>query len=144
MFLIPLGINLAGAVNSLEITNTNSSSDPFDAFPIDPFPSSTICFTNSSIIDQEKRWENKTTPFSNSCNKTFEAKPCYEWRDTIITKLSLMIGVSSGVLLFVGVVTLLVFSLVKCCDDGDEDEGGDSDSENEEDETKVDELTLLF
>ena len=144
LFLIPLGINLAGAMNSLEVTNTNSS-DPFDAFPVDPFPSSTICFTNSSIIDQEKRWENKTDPFSNSCNKTFEAKPCYEVRDTIITKVSLMIGVSSGVLLFVGGVFLFKLSSVVAMmtsGDGDEDEDGwhgwgHSDSKNGNKVTKV-------
>ena len=84
LFLIPLGLNLQGAINSSEVTN----SDPFYVFPVDQFPSSTICFTNSSIIDQEKRWENITTPFSKGCNITFEALPCQEMRDTIITKLS--------------------------------------------------------
>ena len=106
LFLIPLGINLAGAVNSLEVTN---SSDPFDAFPVDPFPSSTICFTNSSIIDQEERWENKTTPFSNSCNKTFEAIPCYEVKDQIMSKLLGMIAGTVSLLFFYTAIGLEYF-----------------------------------
>ena len=117
LFLIPLGINLAGAINSLEVTN--SSGDPFDVFPVDPYPSSTICFTNSSIIDQEVRWENKTTPFSNSCNKTFEAIPCFEVRDTIITKLSIMIGISTGILILVGGAFLLAYIIDNCSDEED-------------------------
>ena len=129
-FLLPLGINLSDTINPLEVTN---SSDPFNLFPVDPYPSSTICFTNLTIIYLEDKWENKTTPFSNSCNKTFEAIPCYEVRNTIITKLSLMIGVCCGVLLLVSGTTLLVFSInkCKCCNDEDgEDEGagGDNDS----------------
>ena len=122
LFLIPLGLNLQGAINSSEVTN----SDPFYVFPVCQFPSSTICFTNSSIIDQEKRWENITTPFSNSCNKTFEALPCQEMRDTIITKLSLMIGIATvACVLFIA----LAFCVFCCCsDDGDEneDEGADN------------------
>ena len=85
LFLIPLGLNLAAVINS----SNKVDSDPFDIFPVDPFPSSTICFTNFTILAQEERWENKTTTFSNSCNKTFEAIPCEDVRETIITKLSI-------------------------------------------------------
>ena len=90
-FLIPLGLNLAAVINS----SNEVDGDPFDVFPVDPFPSSTICFTNFTILDQEERWENRTTTFSNSCNKTFETVPCEDVRDTIITKLA-MIGIMSA------------------------------------------------
>ena len=127
LFLIPLGLNLQGAIISSEVTN----SDPFYVFPVDQFPSSTICFTNSSIIDQEKRWENITTPFSNSCNKTFEALPCQEMRDTIITKLSLMIGISTvGCVLFSALFCIVACSS-RCSDD---DDAGDNDDDDDSDE----------
>ena len=139
LFLIPLGLNLQGAINSSEVIN----SDPFYLFPVDQFPSSTICFTNSSIIDQEKRWENVTTPFSNSCNKTFEAQPCQEMRDPIITKLSLMIGISTvGCVLFIALA--LCVACCSCCSDDDEEddedeEDDDDDEDDEDDEDDYDE-----
>ena len=89
VFLIPLGLNLAAVINS----SKEIDSDPFDMFPVDPFPSSTICFTNFTILNQQEKWENKTETFSNSCNKTFEAIPCQDVRKTIIAKVSIIIGI---------------------------------------------------
>ena len=131
LFLIPLGLNLAAVINS----SNEVGSDPFDIFPVDPFPSSTICFTNFTILNQEERWENKTTTFSNSCNKTFEAVPCEDVRETIITKLSIMIGIMSAghiatvccglvsvVLLgsLIGALSCLCEFCCCCCDDDDD------------------------
>ena len=131
LFVIPLGLNLAAAINS----SNEIDSDPFDIFPVDPFPSSTICFTNFTILAQEERWENKTTTFSNSCNKTFEAVPCEDVRETIITKLSIMIGIMSAghiatvccglvsvVLLgsLIGALSCLCEFCCCCCDDDDD------------------------
>ena len=112
LFLIPLGLNLAAVINSPDEIN----GDPFDVFPVDPFPSSTICFTNTTIFDQQERWENNTTPFSNSCNITFEAIPCQDVRETIITKLSVMIGVMSAGLIgtvSVGLLSVFVFASLR-------------------------------
>ena len=107
LFTIPLGLNLAAVNNS----SNEVDGDPFDIFPVDPFPSSTICFTNFTILAQEERWENKTTTFSNSCNKTFEAVPCEEVRETIIKKLNIMIGIM-GTGPF---VLLAVCACLYCC-----------------------------
>ena len=103
-FLIPLGLNLAAVINS----SNEVDNDPFDIFPVDPFPSSTICFTNFTILAQEERWENRTTTFSNSCNKTFEAIPCEDVRKTIISKLSIMIGIISSRILFVTLCAIML------------------------------------
>ena len=150
LFLIPLGLNLAAVINSSKETY----SDPFDMFPKDPFPSSTICFTNFSIIEQQERYENNNTPFSNSCNKTYEAIPCSEVREDIITKLCIMIGVlSSGHLATVccGCLSLLIigflgkiFDMLCCCckneDENDDDEDKEQGKDNDE---KAKELDLL-
>ena len=134
LFVIPLGLNLAAAINS----SNEIDSDPFDIFPVDPFPSSTICFTNFTILAQEERWENKTTTFSNSCNKTFEAVPCEDVRDTIITKLSIMIGImSTGQ--FVLAAVLVGLSCCNCLgdDDSDDSEINDESVEKNNENDKV-------
>ena len=89
-FLIPLGIALHAAVHTSEEVNY------FKVFPTDPFPSRVICFTNSSMAQQQERWQNKTTQFSSSCKLTFSAVPCDQGqRGVIIIQLSLMIALLS-------------------------------------------------
>ena len=89
-FLIPLGIALHAAVHTSEEVNY------FGVFPADPFPSRVICFTNSSMAQQQERWQNKTTQFSSSCKLTFSAVPCDQGqRGVIIIQLSLMIALLS-------------------------------------------------
>ena len=64
-FLIPLSIALGASAK----TDLTSEIDHFNAFPYDPFPSSTVCFTNWSMLEQENRWENLTEPFSQRLEK---------------------------------------------------------------------------
>ena len=94
-FLIPLGIALHAAVH------TSEEVDYFGVFPSDPYPSRVICFTNTSMAQQQERWMNKTTHFSGSCNLTFSAVSCgfhqgqRGQRGVIIIQLSLMIALMS-------------------------------------------------
>ena len=64
-FLIPLSIALGASAK----TDLTSEIDHFNVFPYDPFPSSTVCFTNWSMLEQENRWENLTEPFSQRLDK---------------------------------------------------------------------------
>ena len=100
-FLIPLGISLHAAVN------TSEEVDYFAVFPRDPFPSRTICFTNSSGIVQQEMWSNETTTFSNNCNMTYSEVQCDQegQRNIIVVQLALMITTAS--LIFVGTSILL-------------------------------------
>ena len=96
-FLIPLSISLHAAVN------TSEQVDYFSVFPSDPFPSRTICFTNSSLIEQQEMWNNDTTTFSNNCNMTYSAVLCDQGveggqRGTIVVQLALMISMVSSLL----------------------------------------------
>ena len=89
-FLIPLSISLHAAVN------TSEQVDYFSVFPSDPFPSCTICFTNSSRIEQQKIWNNETTTFSKNCIMTYSAVLCDQGlesgqRNIIVVQLALMI-----------------------------------------------------
>ena len=107
-FLIPLGIALHAAVN------TSEAVDFFQVFPSDPFPSRVICFTNSSTKIQEELWQNKTTYFSNNCNKTYSAVPCdfglgQGQRNIIIGQLSAMIVISVGVLILLTLIIMMMF-----------------------------------
>ena len=93
-FLIPLAINLHAALN------TSEQVDYFSVFPSDPFPSRTICFTNSSLIEQQEMWNNETTTFSNNCNITYSAVLCDQGleggqRNIIVVQLALMITMVS-------------------------------------------------
>ena len=72
LFVIPLSIALHASIN----TSFNSKMHDLGIFPSDPFPSWTICFTNSSRDMQEEKWGNLTTPWSPTCNITFTAQPC--------------------------------------------------------------------
>ena len=96
-FLITLAINLHAAVH------TSEQVDYFSVFPSDPFPSRTICFTNSSLIEQQEIWNNETTTFSNNCNMTYSAVLCDQGveggqRGTIVVQLALMISMVSSLL----------------------------------------------
>ena len=91
-FVIPLGIALHAAVN------TTDQVDHFAVFPSDPFPSRTICFTNTSILEQQERWQNKTTFFSNNCKTTFSEVRCDQeldggQRSIILSQLAMMITI---------------------------------------------------
>ena len=105
-FLIPLGISLHAAVNTLE------EGDYFAVFPRDPFPSRTICFTNSSGIEQQEMWSNETKTFSNNCNMTYSEVQCDQegQRNIIIVQLALLITTAS--LIFVG--TSIPLALFAC------------------------------
>ena len=106
-FLIPLGISLHAAVN------TSEQVDYFSVFPSDPFPSRTICFTNSSLIEQQELWNNKTTTFSNSCNMTFSEVLCDQGidggqRNIIAVQLAVMITTVSLLVAIVAPCTCCV------------------------------------
>ena len=90
-FLIPLGISLHAAVN------TSEEVDYFAVFPRDPFPSRTICFTNSSLIEQQDMWSNETITFSNNCNMTYSEVLCDQagHRNIIVVQLALLITMVS-------------------------------------------------
>ena len=110
-FLIPLAINLHAALN------TSEQVDYFSVFPSDPFPSRTICFTNSSLIEQQEMWNNETTTFSKNCIMTYSAVLCDQGlesgqRNIIVVQLALMIiMVSLLVTVIVPCTILAVFSI---------------------------------
>ena len=68
-FVFPLGISLNAAKTSSYLQEVDS----FGLFPSDPFPSRTICFTNSSLIEQRERWLGRNITFSDKCNLTYNA-----------------------------------------------------------------------
>ena len=111
-FLIPLSLSLHVSVNS----PFYSKEDYFGIFPSDPFPSSTICFTNSSTVLQEEMWGNLTTSWSPTCNVTFTAQPCspqVKERTEIILSCSLVF-MCLGLALVVFIAPNLR-RIVSCC-----------------------------
>ena len=102
-FLIPLSIALHASVN----TSFYSEEDKFGIFPSDPYPSSTICFTNASTAMQRDMWENLTMPWSPTCNVTFTSEPCaYHATTRIKATLScLLVFMSLGLTLVLFIAT---------------------------------------
>ena len=97
-FLIPLGIAFYCAYRSDDELNL------FGIFPSDPFPSRTICFTKSSIDDQQDRWNNLTKQFAAKCNLTFSAESCTPEKLDIIVYhylLTMIVFMSLGPLIFI-------------------------------------------
>ena len=117
-FLFPLGISLNAAKTSSYVQDQDS----FGLFPRDPFPSRTICFSNSSLIGQHERWLERNTTFSDQCNLTYNAVPCLQQeKELIITQLWLMIGAMSAgpsiiiILMLGGITTFYLAKLIKSC-----------------------------
>ena len=114
-FLIPLSISLHASINP-------SFNLEFGIGHSDPFPSSTICFSNSSRDRQVKMWENLTMPWSPTCNISFTAQPCEpEVKERIEIILScLLVFMSLGlaiVLLFANgkkVLVILFIAVLAC------------------------------
>ena len=91
MSLIPVAFALHAAVYTTDENNY------FAKFAEYPFPSRTFCFTNSSINDQQDKWQDETRLFSNNCNVTYSGVLCDEegggQRWTIIIQLAIMITI---------------------------------------------------
>ena len=114
-FLFPLVISL----NAAKTSSYERELDSFGLIPYDPFPSRTICFTNSSLIEQHQKWSGRNITFSDKCNLTYNAVPCLpEEKELIITQLCLMIGAMSAgpsimiVLILGGITTYYLTKLI--------------------------------
>ena len=117
-FLFPLGISL----NAAKIASFEQELDSFDFFPYDQFPSRTICFTNSSIIEQHEKWFGRNITFSDKCNLTYNAVPCVQVeKELIITQLCLMIGAMSAgpsvmiIMILGGITSYYLTKLIRSC-----------------------------
>ena len=117
-FLIPLSISLHASINS----PFYSEEDYFGIFPSDPFPSNTICFTNSSTVIQEAMWGNLTTSFTPTCNVTFTAQPCNpqvkERTEIILSCFLVFMSLGLAIVLVIAnpqYLIRLIVATVLCC-----------------------------
>ena len=117
-FLIPLSISLHASINS----PFYSEEDYFGIFPSDPFPSNTICFTNSSTRIQEAMWGNLTTSWSPTCNVTFTAQPCNpqvkERTEIILSCFLVFMSLGLAIVLVIAnpkYLIRLIVATVLCC-----------------------------
>ena len=117
-FLFPLGISL----NAAKTSSYERELESFGLFPYEQFPSRTICFTNSSKIEQHEKWFGRNITFSNKCNLTYNAVPCVQVeKELIITQLCLMIGAMSAgpsvmiIMILGGITSYYLTKLIRSC-----------------------------